>query len=330
MRIRHKNHPRADASSRYHATLKRSSKAYPRATDFLMRAERHRSRRWQQFIDPIDLQAIDLLLDYLMSVSQSLEEDANLAGLAFLPERIAGDVKMSLEGILSGYLQIASDSMRDIIETELLIRDFALDTNQIDSWRNASDDVLRRRFQPVHLRQRQANALGCDIKDVPGATDYAAHSKLLHAGRTVLFERSLESAMAGHEVTTVLDSIGDVMFHGTSAVRALDLLLNAIGRPAPDPARALAALESASDDLSEARAAVEAMEWRIAESLPAAGNWEITLFESGFIIAFSPVTDTAMNYRIDRIDFRTLHRSLSEGHAVSFELISLGEMTPIN
>jgi hypothetical protein len=57
--------PQAVASSRYYSTLKKSSKLYPKATEALMRAERHRLRRWRQFIDPIDLQAIDLLLGFL-------------------------------------------------------------------------------------------------------------------------------------------------------------------------------------------------------------------------------------------------------------------------
>lgn len=329
--MRQGHQPRANPSSRYHETLKKSSKAYPHATDALMRAERHRSRRWQQFIDPIDLQAIDLLLDFLISASESLKGASETQDLAFLPDRIADDVRMSLEGILSGYLQIASDAMRDIIETELLIRDFVLDPNQIDKWRDADDEVLRRSFQPRHMRQRQANARDCDIRDVPGATDYAAHSQLLHVRPSSLFPRSPESgAMAGYRVLVLLDVIGDVMFHGTSVVQALGLLLNAVDRPVPDPSRALAALAYASEDLSEARAAVEAMERVTAESLPAGGNWEVILFESGMIIAFSADTGTAETYRTVRIDFRTLHRNNSDEQSASFELIPLGAMERIS
>ena len=221
--------------------------------------------------------------------------------------------------------------MRDIIETELLIRDFVLDPDQIDKWRNADDEALRRNFQPVHMRQRQANARGCDIRDVPGATDYAAHSQLLHVGRSSLFPRSPESgAMAGYRVISILDAIGDVMFHGTSAIQALDLLLNTIGRPALDPNQALAALASASDDLSDARAAVEAMERLAAESLSADGTWQVVLFESDMIIAFNPDTEKAATYNTDRIDFRTFHRSITDEQSATFNLIPLGEMERIS
>jgi hypothetical protein len=172
-----------------------------------MRADRHRPRRWQQFIDPIDLKAIDSLLKYLISVSRSLTEASGTRDLAFLSDRIADDVRISLEGLMSGHLQVASDAMRDIMETELLIRDFALDPSQIEKWRNASEDVLRKSFRPVHLRQRQAAALGVDIKDVPGATDYSAHSELLHVRQPLLYPRTPESgAMAGHRAINVLDS----------------------------------------------------------------------------------------------------------------------------
>src|SRR5260370_18441726 len=108
--------PRADSSSRYHALLNESAEAYPRVTDALMRADRHRPRRWRQFIDPVDLQAIDLLLDFLISVSESLTGDSETRDLAFLPDRIADDVRISLEGLLSGHIQLASGAMRDVMQ----------------------------------------------------------------------------------------------------------------------------------------------------------------------------------------------------------------------
>lgn len=321
--------PRVDSSSRYHATLKESAKSYPLATEALMRADRHRPRRWHQFIDAIDLKAIDLLLKYLISVSRSLTEARETFDLAFLPYRIADDVRISLEGLLSGYLHVASDALRDIMETELLIRDFALDPSQIDRWRNATEDVLRKEFRPVHLRQRQADALGVDRKDVPGAADYSAHSKLLHVGPPLLFKRTPESgAMAGHEAINVLNVLSDVMYHGSSAVQALDLLLNAISQPGSDPAETLAALAAASEDLELARSTVEEIERRIAEGLAEGENLTATLFESGFVIVSNLDASKVSFYQTDRIDFRILHRGFSEDQPPSFTLTSLGEGVP--
>jgi hypothetical protein len=319
-------YPRADSSSRYHALLKESAISYPRVTDALMRADRHRPRRWQQFIDPIDLQATDRLLEFLTSVSRSLEEDGETSDLAFLADRVADDVRISLEGLLSGYLQVASDAMRDIMETELLIRDFALDPNQISKWRTADANVLRRSFRPVHLRQRQADALGVDIGNVPGASDYSAHSKLLHVGEPLLFSRTPESgAMAGHRAIHVLESLADIMYHGSSAVQALDLFLNATNRSGPDPKRALDALACASDDLSSAMAAVEAMERLAAESLSADENPTVMLFESGLVLVINRAATTGRLYRTDGIDFRTFHRSVSDDQPGVINLIAVGD-----
>jgi hypothetical protein len=318
--------PRADSSSRYHATLEESAGSYPLATEALMRADRHRPRRWQQFMDPIDLKAIDSLLTYLISVSRSLNEAIGTRDLAFLPDRTADDVRISLEGLMSGYLQVASDAMRDIMETELLIRDFALDPSQIEKWRNASEDVLRKSFRPAHLRQRQAAALGVDIKDVPGATDYSAHSELLHVRQPLLYPRTPESgAMAGHRAINVLDSLADIMYHGSSAVQALDLLLSAISHSGLDSAETLAALASASQDLELARSAVEALERNIAERLLEDGNLTALLFESGLVIAFNRDASKVSFYGTNRIDFRTFHRSVSKDQPASFALTSLDQ-----
>jgi hypothetical protein len=310
--------PRADPSSRYHATLEESAKSYPLATEALMRSDRHRLRRWEQFIDPVDLQAMEALLDFLTSASGLLEEDSETSDLAFIPIRIANDVRMSLEGLLSGYLQISSDAMRDIIETELLIRDFTLDPQQIDQWRNASKRVLREKFQAGQMRKRQADALGIPIADVPGATDYGAHSKLLHLGPPLLFERSPES---GHQAIYVLDALYDIMFHGLSVVQALGSFLEAINRPASDLDATLAALGSSRDDLNRAHAAVEAIERRTVESLSASA---VFIFENGLVIAISQDASRADFFSINRIDFRRFHRDVLAKESASFVLTPLG------
>lgn len=132
--------PRVDGSSRYYAALKAAAECHPLATEGLMRADRHRLRRWQQFIDPVDLEAVNSLFGYLISASQILDKSGDNRDLIFLPERIAGDVRIALDGLVSGYLQTVSDAMRDIIEAELLVRDFALDTSRINKWRSTSKE----------------------------------------------------------------------------------------------------------------------------------------------------------------------------------------------
>jgi hypothetical protein len=312
--------PRADTFSRYYDMLQESAENYPLATEALMRADRHRPRRWQQFIDPVDIHAIDLLLGFLKASSDALAAESASHDLDFLPTRIADDVRMSLEGVLSGYLQVASDAMRDVIETELLIRDFALDPRQIDRWRNADERLLRRDFQPVRCRERQANALCVHIDDVPGATDYAAHSKLLHAGPPLLFARSPES---GHRAIYLLNAVADILVHGISAVEALVLLFRTINVSGPAPGAPLVALQRALGDLTRARAATEGMERSAAESLWPSKEGAVQIFENGLVISIGQDASEVDLYRTNRIDFRQFHRGVSDQQSASFELSPL-------
>jgi len=314
--------PTADASSRYHAVLEESAKTYPLAAEALMRSDRHRLRRWQQFIDPIDLEAIESLLHFLEAASQSLNQRTDTRDIAFLPEGIANDVRMSLEGILSGYLQIASDALRGTIEAELLIRDFACDPHRIDLWRTADEDLLRRQFSPNTLRQRQANFLGVKPADVPGATDYAAHSQLLHLGPPRLFQRSPES---GHHALSILTAINDIMTHAASAAEALGLLLEVMQLPNSDCKSTLAALRLAREDLNTADGAVVGLERLIAQSLSGNGQWTASVFENGLVVAVNFDTKRVAFYGSKRIDFRHFHREVTGEHPASFELTPLGE-----
>ena len=321
--VRQLDRPRADPSSRYHAALKKSAEQFPLVTDALMRADRHRLRRWQQFIDPVDLQALELLLDFLMYASRTFEGSSETAEIAFLPARMADDARMSLESLLSGYLQLASDAMRDVLETELLVRDFVLDTAQIRRWCRADEDVLRKKFRPVHSRQRLANALGVDVKDVPGATDYEMHSKLLHVRPPLL---PALSPVSGHEATHVLNAISDIMFHGASSVRAVTDLLNATGHEIHDPEATLAALNDASEDLDAALGATEAMAQLAANAISTTEHLRVWIFESGLVVSVNLDTKEPAFYALSRTDFRHLHREVSPEHPVSFELESLGDI----
>jgi hypothetical protein len=177
--------------------------------------------------------------------------------------------------------------MRDIVETELLIRDFASDPSLITVWRNSSEDERRRLFTPVRMRERQAKILGVPRTEVPGAGGYRAHSQLLHVGPPLLFPRSPgPGTEAGLRAAYVLDGLADIMSHGGSAVEGLNLLLSALNRSSPDPGETLAALAAAFDDTYQAHEAVVTIERRAAESLPTDGNWTAVLFESGLVIAF--------------------------------------------
>jgi hypothetical protein len=287
-----------------------------------MRTDRHRPRRWQQFIDSIDLQAVESLLGFLASASDLLSSNSETNELYFLPTRVADDVKMALEGLLSGYLQISSDAMRDAMETELYIRDFALDPRQIQRWRDADEDTLNRHFRPNNLRQRHANALGIHVTEVPGATDYQAHSKLLHVKPPLLFSRSPE--VLGHQAIYVLDALHEIMFHGVSAVEALVALFDAVGQSASDSSATLSALRSAADDISTARAATVGLGIAIKEAFRSDAYGDVIIYEGGLVVAITKDCGRADFFATDRIDFRRFHREVTSEKAAPFTLESLG------
>lgn len=184
--------------------------------------------------------------------------------------------------------------------------------------------MLWKYFRPSILRKRQAAALGVNPKEVPGATDYSAHSELLHVGKSLLFPRTPESgAMAGYRVTHLLDSLAEIMYHGSSVVRALELLLGAIDCQGPSSREILTAIVAASEDLSRARSAVEAIEKIVADRLSRDGNVATALFESGFVLAFDHDANIFSFYRTNRIDFRSFHRSVSKDNPASFTLIPI-------
>lgn len=290
-----------------------------------MRADRHRLRRWRQFIDPIDLHAIELLLEFLTSASRELSESAETRPTVFLPARIADDVRMALESILSGHLRAATDAMRDVLETELLVRDFARDTAQIARWHTADEATLRKKFRPVHCRQRLASALHIDIDKVPGATDYKAHSMLLHVGQGIF---PALSPAAGHQAIHVIDAISDIMFHGLSSVQAVGDLLIATHHAASGKDEAQAALEEALEDLRGADGAMNAMAKKAADAISANEKVEVRVFESGLVVSFNIDTKQTAFYKMSRTDFRHLHREALSAGATSFGLTPLDDGDP--
>jgi len=54
--------------------------------------------------------------------------------------------------LLSGYYQNAAATVRDLLETGFLIDHFRTERSQIKVWRDASDEVRRKDFQPWQIR----------------------------------------------------------------------------------------------------------------------------------------------------------------------------------
>jgi len=75
---------------------------------------------------------------------------------------------------------IVFESMRDVMEIELLIREFQNGPQRIQEWAQSDNATLKKKFAPGVLRQIHANRLGVKPQDLPEHSDYQAHSVGVH------------------------------------------------------------------------------------------------------------------------------------------------------
>ncbi|MEV6942996.1 hypothetical protein AB0N07_13545 [Streptomyces sp. NPDC051172] len=110
----------------------------------------------------------------------AFHRDPKLRTLAPLIKRALADFETALEATFSGYVAVALDAMRDVMEIENLLLDFSREAGQAERWLAADDRLLRREFSPVNVRQRlKAAGLG-HFDENAGSLDYKGHSMSLH------------------------------------------------------------------------------------------------------------------------------------------------------
>src|SRR5215216_5793396 len=123
---------------------------------------------------------IEQLMRSLLIIEAEYDKHSSLRHVSFLISRISEDFEAALESCLAGYYYITSDRMRDVLEIELLLKNFLIDHTRIEDWLNGDDDTIKDKYNPNAMRQRIAKTLGVLVKDLRGADDYKAHSKMLH------------------------------------------------------------------------------------------------------------------------------------------------------
>jgi hypothetical protein len=94
--------------------------------------------------------------------------------------RARGDFQTALEATLSGFHSVAHDAMRDVMETEFLLREFYHEPKHIGEWLHCTPKQRNEGFRPGLLRQRHARRIGKEPQDLGEASDYRAHSTFLH------------------------------------------------------------------------------------------------------------------------------------------------------
>jgi hypothetical protein len=174
------------------------------------------------------LPAYDQALTHCDTISGYFNDHA-LPTSAFLPRRAKKDIEIAVEALLMGRQAIVADSMRDVMEIELLCRDFAVRPNHIERWAQADENTLIGAFAPSQVRRRIAEDLYPEEKvDLPEAMEYEVHSMGLHPDPRghPLTEKGVEAWQGDGKL---LFESGEILGHAIRFFKAVDYLLDTAG-----------------------------------------------------------------------------------------------------
>jgi hypothetical protein len=166
----------------YDSVLARLAGERPRLAAALLQPERQRARQAASLLTGARFKGLEELLRHLDDLGRAFEADSALSRLSFLVGRSAADFETAVEATLSGFLAVASDAMRDVMEIENLLLDFAVQPGRIDDWLTADQKTLRSKFGPGAVRDRLHAAGEAPYATTAGSLDYKAHSAALHVG----------------------------------------------------------------------------------------------------------------------------------------------------
>ncbi|MEU2032722.1 hypothetical protein [Nocardia amamiensis] len=217
----------------YSGLLSTLQESRPLVAQALTLAERRRSERLARLLEGARLRGLEQLFTYLWAAEKAYAETPAIAGVAFLVERVRADFQTALEAALSGYQGVAADAMRDVMEIEYLLLDFAASPGNADEWLNA-DERLRRKYWPVKVRERlRDRGVEPFADDDFEPIDYKAHSESLHVNP----RRSAVATRGPDPLDDPVPFYGDLGFiemfeHGHRILTAIELLrVVAMGLP---------------------------------------------------------------------------------------------------
>lgn len=166
----------------YASVLTQLGGDHPRLAATLLQSERQRARHTASLLTGARFKGLDELLRRLDELGRAFEADSELSRLSFLLGRSTADFETAVEATLAGYLAVASDAMRDVMEIENLLLDFAVAPGHIDDWLTADQKTLRNKFAPAAVRKRLHTAGEAPYAATAESLDYQAHSEALHVG----------------------------------------------------------------------------------------------------------------------------------------------------
>lgn len=166
----------------YGELLESVSDLYPRLAVALRSADEQRVERLRSYLDDVvRLKGLEQLFEYLDVASKAYLADPTLAPLTFMINRTVADFETAIEASLSGYMGVAFDAMRDVMEIEALLLDFAVDQARIEEWLHADRKTRMKLYGPNKVRERLKDAgVAPFANDDFEPIDYRGHSEALH------------------------------------------------------------------------------------------------------------------------------------------------------
>jgi len=199
----------------------------PRLAAVLGDADKNRGQHLMALLEGARLRGLEQLLGHLDMVAAAFGKESRLQAIEFLIHRASRDFETAVEATLSGYPSVAVDAMRDVMEIELLVLDFALELNRIEAWLIADSATRWRNFRPAVLRDRLREMGIGRYKDLVADPDYRAHSEALHVS-----PRVHPAAPKGVQTETgLLDDAGfwEIFEHGRRLLFAIDGIRESAG-----------------------------------------------------------------------------------------------------
>ncbi|MFJ2153186.1 hypothetical protein ACIOHB_31045 [Streptomyces microflavus] len=195
----------------------------PIAALALATAAGRRRRNLERLAGDIRFTGINELLVRLSTVGKAFAETPELSKLTFIVKRTHADFMRALEASLSGYFSVASDAMRDVLEIQYLLMDFAINPGHADDWLTTDDKDRWKRFAPSPVRKRLQAAGVVQFGDKAESKDYKGHSMGLHLSPVPLIN-SADGIVPEH---SWLNEAGywEMFDHGRGLLRGLTMLI---------------------------------------------------------------------------------------------------------
>ncbi|WP_228183987.1 hypothetical protein [Streptomyces anulatus] len=195
----------------------------PIAALALATADVRRHQNLKRLAGDIRFTGVNELLSRLSTVGKMFAEAPELSKLAFIVKRTHADFMTALEATLSGYFSVASDAMRDVLEIQYLLMDFAINPGHADEWLTTDAKTRWKRFSPAPVRKRLQAAGVVKFGDRAESMDYKGHSMGLHLSPVRLIN-SADGIVPEH---SWLNEAGfwEIFDHGRGLLRGLTMLI---------------------------------------------------------------------------------------------------------